>query len=118
CLSCNTCTKACPQDIEVMDYVQSIIQGDISKAANLSFDCLMCGLCALRCPAEITQFQSAILARRLFAKYIQPKAFHLSERLKEIQNGKFEQEMKKILSTGIDELKKLYNRREIEPEET
>ncbi|MEA2097276.1 MAG: 2Fe-2S iron-sulfur cluster-binding protein, partial [Candidatus Cloacimonadota bacterium] len=27
CVSCNTCTKACPQDIEVMDYIQAIIRG-------------------------------------------------------------------------------------------
>ncbi|MBU4203680.1 MAG: 4Fe-4S ferredoxin, partial [Acidobacteria bacterium] len=37
-----TCTKACPQDINVLDYIQAIIQGDLQKAANLSFDCLMC----------------------------------------------------------------------------
>ncbi|MEW6555991.1 MAG: 4Fe-4S dicluster domain-containing protein [Elusimicrobiota bacterium] len=117
CLSCNTCTKACPQDINVMDYIQSIIQGDIPKAADLSFDCLMCGLCALRCPGEISQFQSAILARRLFAKYLQPKAKHLSVRLKEMSDGKFDDEIKKIMQLNIEELKKMYNQREIEPEE-
>ena len=117
CLSCNTCTKACPQDISVMDYVQSIIRGDISKCSDLSFDCLMCGLCALRCPAEITQFQAAILTRRLFAKYIQPKAKELSTRLEEIKSGKFNKEIEKIVNMETEELKKLYNQRKIEPEE-
>ena len=65
CVSCNTCTKSCPQDIQVMDYVQALIRGDIARAANLSFDCIRCGLCALRCPAEIVQYNNAILARRL-----------------------------------------------------
>ena len=32
CLSCNTCTKACPQDIEVMDYVQAALRGDVEEA--------------------------------------------------------------------------------------
>lgn len=27
CVSCNTCTKICPQDINVMDYIQDIIKG-------------------------------------------------------------------------------------------
>jgi succinate dehydrogenase/fumarate reductase-like Fe-S protein len=33
CLSCNTCTKACPQKIEVMDYIQACLRGDIAPAA-------------------------------------------------------------------------------------
>jgi len=26
CVSCNTCTKACPQELEVMDYVQAALR--------------------------------------------------------------------------------------------
>ena len=26
CVSCNTCTKACPQELDVMDYIQPVIQ--------------------------------------------------------------------------------------------
>ena len=29
CVSCNTCTKSCPQDIEVMKYIQRAVRGDI-----------------------------------------------------------------------------------------
>lgn len=117
CLSCNTCTKACPQDINVMDYIQAIIQGDLQKAANLSFDCLMCGLCALRCPGEISQHQVALLVRRLYSKYLVKKAEHLKNRLKEMADGKFDNDIKKIMELKIDDLKKMYNQREIEPEE-
>ncbi len=117
CFSCNTCTKACPQDINVMDYVQAIIQGNLQKAANLSFDCLMCGLCALRCPGEISQYQVALLVRRLYSKYLVKKAEHLKNRLKEIAAGKFDNDIKKIMQTDLDSLKKMYNQREIEPEE-
>jgi heterodisulfide reductase subunit C len=117
CLSCNTCTKACPQDINVMDYVQAIIQGDLQKASDLSFDCIMCGLCALRCPGEISQYQVALLVRRLYSKYLVIKAEHLKNRLKEISDGKFDDELKKIMQTDLDSLKKMYHQREIEPEE-
>ena len=63
CLSCNTCTKACPQDIMVMDYVQAALRGDIAEAARLSFDCISCGLCAVRCPAEIVPYNIGQLTR-------------------------------------------------------
>ncbi|RLC77250.1 MAG: 4Fe-4S ferredoxin, partial [Chloroflexi bacterium] len=52
----------------------------------------------------------------LYGKYLAPKSKHLEERLKEIQEGKFDEEMKKMKALSIDELKKMYNEREIEPE--
>jgi ferredoxin len=65
CLSCNACSKVCPQDIKVMDYVQYSLQGQIDRAAEESFDCISCGLCAIRCPAEIPQYHVSQLARIL-----------------------------------------------------
>ena len=44
CVSCNSCGKICPQDIKVMEYVNAAIRGDIERAAELSFECIMCGL--------------------------------------------------------------------------
>ncbi|MFX1503850.1 MAG: 4Fe-4S dicluster domain-containing protein, partial [Promethearchaeota archaeon] len=44
CVACNNCTKACPMEVEVMDYISALKQGDIAKAARLSFDCIQCGL--------------------------------------------------------------------------
>ncbi|MHA1628590.1 MAG: 4Fe-4S dicluster domain-containing protein [Candidatus Heimdallarchaeota archaeon] len=108
CISCNTCTKACPQDIQVMDYVQAALRGDIAKAAELSFDCIMCGLCATRCPAEITQFNVGILARRLYGKYIAPKYKQLEKRVKEIEQGKFEDELSKLTKASKQKLVELY----------
>jgi len=114
CVSCNTCTKACPQDLEVMDYVQAALRGDFEEVATLSFDCIACGLCAMRCPTEIVPYSAALLARRLYGKYVMPRAKHVDERIKEIEEGKFEGEIKNLMSASLDVLKEMYTKRDIE----
>jgi ferredoxin len=114
CVSCNTCTKICPQEIEVMNYVNSALRGDITKCADLSFDCIMCGLCAARCPSEIVQYNVAILCRRLYARHMAPPAKHLKERVAEIEKGKFDSALDDLVKADEKKLKKLYNERDIE----
>lgn len=114
CLACGTCTRACPQELDVLGYVQAALRGDVERAAKLSFDCIMCGLCASRCPAEIRQYWIGLLTRRLYAKHIAPKAKHVEERIKEL--GKYEEEIAALMKMKIDKIKKLYEEREIEPE--
>lgn len=116
CVSCNTCTKSCPMDIEVMDYMNACIRGDFEEAAKLSFDCVMCGLCTSRCPAETVQYHVAILTRRLYGRYIAPKSDHLANQVRYIKEGKFDDGMSRIKKMNEDELKALYKEREIEPE--
>jgi succinate dehydrogenase/fumarate reductase-like Fe-S protein len=111
CISCNTCTKACPMDIEVMDYVQAALRGDIAQAAHLSFDCIMCGLCTTRCPAEISQFNVGILARRLYGRYIAPPYKQLAKRVKEVEKGTYDAEIEKMMKASKDQMVKLYNAR-------
>ncbi len=108
CVSCNTCTKACPQEIEVMDAVQAAIRGDIERVANLTFDCIQCGLCSIRCPAEIPQYHVFQMARRIYGKYIVKKARHVEERIKEIREGKYDEEMEELVASPPEKLKKLY----------
>jgi succinate dehydrogenase/fumarate reductase-like Fe-S protein len=114
CVACNTCTKACPQDLEVMDYIQAAKRGDIDAVMDLSFDCLSCGMCAIRCPAEITQFNVGILGRRLFGKYISKKNDQLDIRIKEVIDKKFDKEFKELMSMNKEELKKKYYERDTE----
>jgi len=114
CVSCNTCTKACPQDLEVMDYIQALIRGDIAQAADLSFDCIMCGLCAARCPAEIVQYNVAVLARRLYGKYLSKKGEYLESRLKEIKEHKYDKEIEEFMHMDKESIKKKYYVRDIE----
>lgn len=114
CLSCNVCTQACPQDIEVMRAIQALRRGDLEDAANLTFDCISCGACSIRCPAEITQYHVFQLARRLHGKYETIPSKHLMERLKETEEGKFADEVSKLMGMELEELKELYKKREIE----
>ena len=116
CVSCNTCTKSCPQDIETMKYIQMAIRGDIARCAELSFDCIQCGLCAMRCPADIKHYHLAQLARRLRGKYIDSKSKNLSNRLKEIDNRKYDDEIEKLIKMPKKEIIELYKNREIEAE--
>ncbi len=114
CVGCNTCTKICPQEINVMDYMACAERGDIEKAADISFDCIMCGLCASRCPGETVQYNVGILCRRLYSRYIAKKAKHLEERVREVKEGKFDSEIQKLKKTDEKKLKKMYDERDIE----
>jgi len=117
CLSCGTCAKVCPQNLDPRDFMADIMRGDIAAAAQKSFDCIMCGLCAARCPAEEAQYNVAILCRRLYGRYIAPQAKHLAERVKEIEQGKFDAELAEMKRKSKEELKKIYAERDIEPED-
>jgi ferredoxin len=116
CLGCNTCTKICPQELRTMDYMAAAMRGDVPKVADLSFDCLMCGLCASRCPAETVQYNIAILARRLYARHLAPPAAHLADRVGRISAGEYDAELDRLAALPKDEIVKMYNARDIEPE--
>ena len=114
CLGCGTCTKACPQELNVKNYMAAAMRGDIASVANLSFDCIMCGLCAARCPAEEPQYNIAILARRLYGRYLAPRSPHLEARVVELTAGTYAGELAELKSMELVELKKRYSERQIE----
>jgi succinate dehydrogenase/fumarate reductase-like Fe-S protein len=116
CLGCGACTKACPQDIDVRAYMAAGMRGDIAQMADVSFDCIMCGLCAARCPAEEAQYNIAILARRLYGRYLAPRSAHLEERLEEIEEGTFSAELDELKQLDREALVDRYEARDIEPE--
>jgi succinate dehydrogenase/fumarate reductase-like Fe-S protein len=115
CVSCSSCTKVCPQEIDVMDYVNEALRGDIERAAHTSFDCIMCGLCAARCHAEMPQHLIGILARRLYGAHIAKRAPDLEARVKEVLDGEFDKELGDLKKMSTEELKALYKKRDIEP---
>jgi len=114
CLSCGVCTKSCPQELDVKDYMADAMKGDIAAVAQKSFDCIMCGLCAARCPAEEPQYRIALLCQRLYGKYLAPKSKHLEEKVREIEEGRFAEEMERMRGVSKEELRRMYAGREIE----
>ena len=114
CIGCNACTKACTQGLNVMQYIAHAQRGEYEKCADLSFDCVMCGVCSSRCPAGISHPQVAMLARRLYGKYIAPKSAHLDARIKEINEGKYELLLEDLMGKPLSEMQELYNHRDIE----
>jgi len=114
CIGCNACTKSCTQELNVMQYIAYAQRGEFDKCAEESFDCVMCGVCSSRCPAGISHPQVAMLARRINGKYLSPASGHLEERVKEIEDGTFEELIETLMDKPIDELKELYNTRDIE----
>ena len=114
CIGCNACTKACTQGLNVMQYIAHAQRGEYDKCADLSFDCVMCGVCSSRCPAGISHPQVAMLARRLYGKYIAPKSAHLDVRIKEINEGKYELLLEDLMGKPLSEMQELYNHRDIE----
>lgn len=116
CVACNNCTKACPMDVDVLGYISAMKQGDVAKAARISFDCIQCGLCASRCMGELPQFHIGQLARRMFGKFIVPRAEHLQKRVTDINGGKYDPILEDLQKMDTEELKKLYTEREREPD--
>ncbi|MCL1848704.1 MAG: 4Fe-4S dicluster domain-containing protein [Clostridiales bacterium] len=116
CVGCNACTKGCPQKLNVMQYIAYAQRGEYEKCAKESFDCIMCGICSSRCPAGISHPQTAILARRLYGKYIAPPAEHLVNRMKELEDGSLEALVEQVMNMPIEEIRAMYDTRDIEKE--
>jgi formate hydrogenlyase subunit 6/NADH:ubiquinone oxidoreductase subunit I len=115
CFGCNTCTKTCPQELEVMWYMSDALRGDMREVALKSFDCVMCGLCAARCPQGLVPYNVAILCRRLYGRYLAPVSKHLEQRIADIESGKCDTDVEKLKKADEKELRRLYSEREIEP---
>jgi len=103
-------------DVDVLGYISALKQGNIAKAARLSFDCIQCGLCASRCLGEIPQYHIAQLARRVYGKYILPQAEHLKARVEAIEDGRYETMLSELSAMSKEELEKRYVEREREPD--
>ncbi len=115
CMGCNTCTKSCPMEIPVMEYISAALRGDIEKAADISMSCVMCGICAARCPAELGQYNIGIMCRRIAGKHIKPRAEHVREMIDRINSGRYAEPLNKLINFDLETLRKLYVDRQMEP---
>jgi len=118
CVACNACTKICPMDVQVMDYIAELKRGDLKAATETSFDCIQCGLCASRCMAEIPQYHIAQAARRLYGGKLAPRSEHLIAMVADIDAGKFNADLTELKGLNEDQLRELYIARQMEPAST
>ncbi len=114
CLGCSACTKICPQDIPVMEYIAAAQREDLKRTAELSFDCIMCGLCASRCLAQMVPSNVAMLARRLYARAHLRKPEYVGKRIQEIESGQYGEQIDELINKEQAELREIYAKREIE----
>jgi ferredoxin len=114
CISCNTCSRACPQNIQVMDYIQAALRGDFEQVAKISFDCIQCGICSSRCPVDIKHYHVSQIARRIQAKYVTPHSSHLAARVLELDSGTYDAELDSLICMPVDDLKERYEARDLE----
>jgi ferredoxin len=91
------------------------MRGDIAAVADISFDCIACGLCSARCPVEETQYNVGLLARRLSGRYLSPTSQHLLERVQQITDGAFAVDLEALKALDRTQLAERYNARDIEP---
>ena len=115
CVACNACTKVCPMDVEVMDYIAALKRGDLAAATEISFNCIQCGLCASRCMGELPQYHIAQLARRLYGGKMAPETPHLEQMVKKIADGYYKEKLQELMKMDVEQLKKLYSERQQEP---
>jgi len=115
CMGCNSCTKSCPLELEVLGFVSAALRGDFSAVTEKSLECVMCGMCAVRCPQGISPYSVSLLIRRLHGRYLTAEPQYLEARIKEIEAGKFDDEYKKLRGMPIEELRRMYEERWIEP---
>jgi ferredoxin len=90
------------------------VRGDLPALADSSFDCIMCGLCVARCPAELVPPNVALLGRRLYGRFVAPPAEHLRRRVEAIAAGEFGSEVYAMKSLSREQLKARYEERDIE----
>lgn len=85
--SCNNCKycNICPEWIVVAKVMQEAMRGDFAAVAKGMRSCIMCGLCASRCPHGISPHFVGMFLQRAWG-CSQPQPGNLSRRLAEQDN--------------------------------
>ena len=94
------------------------MRADLKEVVELSMECVMCGMCAARCPAELAPFNIALLIRRVYGRNMIPISPQLKQRLNEIKEGKFEDELNKLKNLNQTELEERFKKLQAEKGES
>lgn len=102
CNDCKAC-NICPEWINVAGVMKAAKDADYETATGHIMDCIMCGLCASRCPKGIAPQHVALFIQRALAK---ERAFppNLQKRLDQLGSLQFTAEWDSIATMGDEEL--------------
>ncbi len=104
CRNCNACTEACPQKIDVREGVWKAVFGDFKAVSDMFMDCVMCGMCAPVCIADIAPNLVAVYASRAQGVHFTEKPKGLATRIKKIADGDYQEDWDRILQLSDEEL--------------
>ncbi len=104
CRNCNACTEACPQKIDVREGVWKAVFGDFKAVSDMFMDCVMCGMCAPVCIADIAPNLVAVYASRAQGVHFSEKPEGLATRIKKIADGDYQEDWDRILQLTDEEL--------------
>ena len=104
CRNCNACTEACPQNIDVREGVWKAVFGDFKAVSDMFMDCVMCGMCAPVCIADIAPNLVAVYASRAQGVHYTEKPEGLAKRIKKIADGDYQEDWDRILKLSDAEL--------------
>ncbi len=116
CIECDACTVACPVDLNVMDFVVNLVEGELEDASDEFSICVMCQLCAHRCPVNIAPANAALYGRRHHAIYHTPPAVKLKSRVHAVNNGDYDDALETLVDMDEDALREAYRTRTIDVE--
>jgi heterodisulfide reductase subunit C len=94
--------------LEVMNYIAAALRNDLHQVVELSMECVMCGMCAARCPAELAPFNIALLIRRIYGRHVLHRPMTLDQRLRDIREGRFSKDLLDLKTCGKAELEEKF----------
>ena len=104
CRNCNACSEACPQKIDVREGVWKAVFGDFQSVSDMFMDCVMCGMCAPVCIADIAPNLVAVYASRAQGVHYTDKPEGLATRIQKIADGEYQEDWDRILQLSDEEL--------------
>ncbi len=104
CRNCNACTEACPQSIDVREGVWKAVFGDFQAVSEMFMDCVMCGMCAPVCIADIAPNLVAVYASRAQGVHFTDNPEGLDKRIQAIEEGRYQADWARVLKMTDEEL--------------
>ncbi len=75
CMNCGVCTAVCPVGVEhlpreLFRYVSLGLEGELRRAEETVFTCLLCRLCEENCPGGVHIAENMRALRHYFGRHI------------------------------------------------